>query len=33
MTPQDGSAHLTGSLAAINEENFLASKNRAATKQ
>jgi hypothetical protein len=33
MTPQNGSAHLTRSLAAINEENFLASKNRAATKQ
>ena len=33
MTPQNGSAHLTGSLAAIDEENFLASKNRAATKQ
>ena len=33
MTPQDGSAHLAGSLAAINEENFLASKNRAATKR
>ena len=33
MTPQNGSAHLTGSLAAINEENFLASKNRAATKR
>src|ERR1019366_6953705 len=33
MTPQDGSAHLAGRLAAIDEENFLASKNRAATKQ
>ena len=33
MTPQNGSAHLAGSLAAINEENFLASKNRAATKR
>jgi hypothetical protein len=33
MTPQNGNAHLAGSLAAIDEENFLASKNRAATKQ
>ena len=33
MTPQDGSAHLAGRLAAIDEENFLASKNRAATKR
>jgi hypothetical protein len=33
MTPQDARAHPTGSLAAIDEENFLASKNRAATKR
>ena len=32
MTPQYGSAHLAGSLAAIDEKNFLA-KNRAATKR
>jgi hypothetical protein len=32
MTPQDASAHLAGSLAAIDKENFLARKNRAATK-
>ncbi len=33
MAPQDGSAHLAGSLTAIDEENFFASKNRAATKR
>jgi hypothetical protein len=32
MTPQEASAHLAGSLAAIDKENFLARKNGAATK-
>ena len=31
-TPQEGSAHLAGGLAAVDEQNFLVSKNRAATK-
>jgi hypothetical protein len=31
MTPQDASAHLAGSLAAINKENFLAGENPSAT--
>jgi hypothetical protein len=33
MTPQDASALLAGSLAPIDEENFLTRKNRAATKR
>src|SRR5229473_8008158 len=32
VTSQDGSAGLTGSLAAVDEQNFFVSKNRAATK-
>jgi hypothetical protein len=33
MTPQDASARLAGSLAAIDKENFLAVANRSATKR
>ena len=32
VTSQDGSAHLARSLAAVDEENFFVSENRAATK-
>jgi hypothetical protein len=31
-TSQDGSAYLAGGLAAVDQQNFLASENRAATK-